>query len=228
MKLLNFKSALALANSLYDVAPSETDFEDIGLNAWELINNKHTRLYRYKADTKNKQLELPCNVDILESVSIAFPEAQLTDTRTNYISHDNIIAEAYNDALADNDLYNSKGSLIKYKELNNVLYFNRDYHDVIVIYHGVAVDDEGLPLINDKEMRAIAAYVGYSSLYKEAIRKRDGNLLKLAQVVNADWLKYCNAARIPTHFTQNDMDRILDVKTRWDRKQYGKSIKPIL
>ena len=65
------------------------------------------------------------------------------------------------------------------------------------------------------------------SLYKESIRKRDGNLLKLAQVVKEDWLRLCNAARIPEHFSQNDMDRILDVKVRWDRKQYGKSYKVI-
>ena len=41
-------------------------------------------------------------------------------------------------------------------------------------------------------------------------------------------MKACTAARIPDMFTQNDMDAILDVKTRWDRKQYGKSFKPIL
>ena len=30
------------------------------------------------------------------------------------------------------------------------------------------------------------------------------------------------------HLSQNDMNAILDVKSRWDRKQYGKSHKPIL
>ena len=49
---------------------------------------------------------------------------------------------------------------MKYKEGDNVLYFNRDYDKVIVIYHGVIVDDEtGLPLINEKEMKALAAFV---------------------------------------------------------------------
>jgi hypothetical protein len=49
----------------------------------------------------------------------------------------------------------------------------------------------------------------------------------LANTIKADWLQLCNAARIPDHLSQNDMDAILDVKVRWDRKMYGKSFKSI-
>lgn len=98
----------------------------------------------------------------------------------------------------------------------------------MVVYHGILADEEtGLPLLNDKELKAIAAYVAYMSIYKEGIRKRDGNLISLAQTIKADWLRLCNAARIPEHFSQNDMDRILDAKVSWDRKQYAKTLKPI-
>lgn len=97
----------------------------------------------------------------------------------------------------------------------------------MVVYHGILADDEGLPLCNDKELRAIAAFVAYATLYKEGIKKRDGNILKLAQTVKEDWLRACNAARIPEHFSQNDMDQILDTKTSWNRKSYMKSFKPM-
>ena len=98
----------------------------------------------------------------------------------------------------------------------------------MVIYHGILVDDnDGLPLINEKEMRAIAAYVAYSSLYREGLKKRDSGLIQLAGMIKSDWLQSCNAARIPDHLSQNDMDAILDVKVRWDRKTYGKSFKSI-
>ena len=67
------------------------------------------------------------------------------------------------------------------------MFFDRDYNNVMVVYHGVLLDDEdGLPLINEKEMRAIAAYVAYASLYKEALTKKDGSLIQLANVVKAD------------------------------------------
>ena len=84
----------------------------------------------------------------------------------------------------------------------------------MVVYHGIFVDDEGLPLINQRELRAIATFVAYISLYKEALKKSDANKMKLAMVVKEDWLRQCNIARVKEHFSQNDMDRILDVTTR--------------
>lgn len=109
------------------------------------------------------------------------------------------------------------------------MYFAKNFPHVTVVYHGVIADpDDGLPLVNDKELRAIAAFVAYTSLYKEGIKKRDGNIIKLAQVVKEDWLRLCNAARIPEYISQNDMDAILDVITRWDRKTYGHSYKPVI
>jgi hypothetical protein len=57
--------------------------------------------------------------------------------------------------------------------------------------------------------------------------KKDSNLIQLANTIKSDWLQMCNAARIPDHLSQNDMDAILDVRVRWDRKMYGKSFKSI-
>ena len=99
----------------------------------------------------------------------------------------------------------------------------------MVVYHGIFVDDEdGLPLINEKEQLAIATYVAYVSTFKEAIRKKDSALMQIAGVIKTEWLNKCNAARIPEYISQNDMDKILDARARWDRKAYGKSFKPML
>jgi hypothetical protein len=56
---------------------------------------------------------------------------------------------------------------------------------------------------------------------------KDGNTFQLAAALKADWLRACNAARVRP-MTHNEMDDILDVRTRWDRKFYGKSFKPVL
>jgi hypothetical protein len=46
-------------------------------------------------------------------------------------------------------------------------------------------------------------------------------------VLKADWEKKCDAARVKGEiWSQNDMDMILDAKTNWNRKQFGKSYKP--
>lgn len=226
--LHNFNAAYSLADSLYGVTVPENEFEDIALDGWERIGNKHTRLYRYVGNVINGKLELPCNVDAIESVHVPMPDAQLTYPHTDFGAIPSIWTEGYIDFWKWNeDPYWNRGKLIDYDEGNGVLYFSHDYHNVMVVYHGVFMDDDTqLPLLNDKELRAIATYVAYVSLYKEGIRKRDGNTLKLAQVIKEDWLRLCNAARIPEYLSQNDMDRILDVRVRQDRKQYGKSFKP--
>lgn len=130
------------------------------------------------------------------------------------------------------DPFNQRGKLVKYKEGGDRLYFNRDYKNVMVVYHGIIADEEdGLPMINDKEMKAIAAFIAYTETYKDALKKRD-NIGKigfaLVQSLKDEWLRKCSAARVPDHVSQNDMNMILDVKSRWDRKMYGKSFKPIL
>jgi hypothetical protein len=85
----------------------------------------------------------------------------------------------------DNPYY-QRGKFLKYKQLGNTLLFAKNFKNVCIIYHGVECDDDGLPLINDKEMRAIAAYVAYASIYKEGLKKKDGNILQLASVINQD------------------------------------------
>ncbi len=49
----------------------------------------------------------------------------------------------------------------------------------------------------------------------------------MAGVLKADWEKKCDAARVKGEiWSQNEMDTILDAKTNWNRKQFGKSYKP--
>ena len=115
------------------------------------------------------------------------------------------------------DPFNQRGKYVKYKEGDGVLYFNRDYHRVMVVYHGIIADEEdGLPLINDKEMEAIAAFIAYRELYKDTLRKRDFTKMSLAfiQDMKEEWLRKCNAARIVEHISQNEMNAILDIKAR--------------
>lgn len=187
MKLHNIKSAYGLANDLYGISISETTFENIALNAWELIGNKHTRLYRFIGSTEDKTLELPCNAELIESVHLPINDAQITSSDSAYLNTENLAAERYVDSYkAFDGIYYQKGKFAKYRETDGTLYFNRDYPKVMVVYHGIEVDEDGLPLINDKEMRAIAAYVGYATLYKEGLMKRDSGLIQLANTIQAD------------------------------------------
>ena len=231
MQLFNINTVYGLVETLYGITPNESNFEDIVMNGWSYINNKHTRLYRYVADAdENGVLDLPCNVDVIESVHIPMPDAKMTSNKTVFNEINTLFTEGYIDAWKRlEDPYWTRGKLVKYDEGNNQLFFARPYKNIMVVYHGIIADEEtGLPLVTDKEIKALAAYVAYASLYREGIQKRNSDIIRFAQTIYADWLKLCNAARIPEHLSQNEMDSILDVKTRWDRKQYGRSYKPTL
>ena len=57
----------------------------------------------------------------------------------------------------------------------------------MVVYHGIIADEEtGLPLVTDKEIKALAAYVAYASLYREGIQKRNSDIIRFAQTIYAD------------------------------------------
>jgi hypothetical protein len=55
-------------------------------------------LYRYVGDTSNQELQLPCNVDIIESVHIPLPDAQMTSNQHDLYGHDTTFIEGYIDA----------------------------------------------------------------------------------------------------------------------------------
>jgi hypothetical protein len=219
----SFKSVYGLANSMYGVTMDIDTFEDIALNGWELIGNKQTRLHRFVADTENGKIKLPCNVDIIEAVYIPGLVSQET-SNAGTIEYINRSVEFYIESQKKemNPFYN-KGHLAKYRIEGDYIVLDKDYNNVTIIYHGIILDEEGLPYLSDKEVQALAAYVAYVQTYKKSLIKSDGNLVNLANVIKSDWVRLCNSARIPNHITQNDMNDVLDVKTRWDRKMYSKS-----
>lgn len=230
MELLNFNSVFPYVQSMYGIDPDENDFEDVAITAWSQINTKHTRLYRFIGNVENGELVLPCNATaLIESVHIPLPDAKVFDTKYSVPSLDNVFTEYYSDAWdVFKHPFDQHGKLIKYDEGNGTLYFDRDYRNVMVVYHGILADNEsGLPLITEKEKQAIACFVAYNALLKEAIKKRDQGAMNMAQALKADWMRLCNAARIPEHLSQNDMDMILDVRSNWARKKYGISYRPI-
>ena len=85
-----------------------------------------------------------------------------------------------------NDVRYTEEKLLKYKYSGNRLQFDRDYTNILVKYHGVLKDNDDLPLVNSKEVFAIAAYAAYAATYKEGLMKKDGNIINLANTMKAD------------------------------------------
>lgn len=82
-------------------------------------------------------------------------------------------------------MYDSN-SLVHYRLEGDELVFDKDYDNIVVLYHGVIVDEDGLPYLNDKEVYALALYCAFSSIYKQSLIGKDPNMFQLAGSIKAD------------------------------------------
>ena len=227
--MANFKYALSLAQTLYDVEGDTEDLEEIGLIAYNFIGNKNTILEKITLDVEDGVIELPCEIDMIEAVVYGMEDWNYTSNiKQNGDPQSSIIEEFIESEKHSLDPYYISGKFVKYKRAGNKLYVNKSFDKVTVLYHTEMLDEEGLPEITEKEAIAIADYIAYTLKYKEAIKTNNATIFQMAQTLQQQWLFHCDAARVSSYVNQNEMDAILNAQSSWGRKTYGKSYKSII
>lgn len=224
----NFYYAYNLLETLYGVSMEEDIFEETALVAWNQIGNKRCKIYRQHIcnTTCSKQVELPCNCDILDAVTASWEDFQATWNITNRSKPGSFNTEQYIEHMkAFNDKLYASGKFIPYERVGNTLYFEHPYQDINILYRGVVLDDNGLPELTDKEALAIATYCAYVDKYKKGLQLNNGQIIQIAQSLQKEWTKLVNQARTDYHMSQNDWDEILDAKNNWNRKLFNRSFK---
>ena len=227
----NFKYAISLAQMLYDIDINDMDtLIEIGLVAYNFIGNKNTQLKSeiVNVDLKTGLIKLPCRVDLVEAIT--YPNAEdwsYTSNTKNYGDFNTLNVEQYIEKSKQSidPLYIS-GRFVKYRREGNYIYVNEHIESVCVLYHTEQLDEEDLPLINDKEAIAIADYIAYTIKYKEALRSNNQAVFQMAQTIKRQWLLHCDAARVPEYVNQNEMNDLLEVMSSHNRKVHGRSYKP--
>ena len=226
-----FYSAIMQAYILYGVELKEETAEELGLTAWKLIGNKNVRLYTYTADIDCETLsvQLPCNCDVIEAVTYNHEDWRYA---TNLHVNGDYNSQFTEEYIETRKLYNHplyiNGKYARYRRVGDTLYFDDNYGSVNILYKGIQLDDDGLPELNDKEVLAIATYIAFASRQKLGWMTHNQAMIQEAQYMYQQWQKFCDSARVPNQLTQNDMDEILNTKSSWGRKTYGKSFKPML
>ena len=226
----DFHAAMYQAHLLYGLDLEEDEFDEIALIAWERIGNKRVRTYRYSTNVScdgDRTVELPCNCDLIEAVTYGFEDWNYTDNILPNGDINSAFTEHYIESRKgfNNPLYLS-GRFVKYERVGDKLYIHPGYNGIInILYRGVILDDNGLPQLTDKEVDAIATYVAYTQKYKQYLQTNNRDLLQQAQLLQNEWNKLCDAARVSHYVNQNKMNDILDAKTSWNRKIYNKSLK---
>lgn len=227
---MDFKTAMYQTSLLYGVELPEDEWEEIAMVGYRIIGNKKVRLYRYTTtlDCKDNSVELPCNANEVEAVTYGFEDWRHVTNDTPNGDYSSMFTESYIEGrkMLTDPLYVS-GKYAKYEQVGNILYFDKNYGKINILYKGEVLDDDGLPDINDKEARALATYVASVVKYKEGLITNNGNIIQQAQLLETRWKQQCDNARVPERLNQNDMNEILDAKTSWDRKLYNKSYKSI-
>lgn len=224
----NFHYALSLMSTLYGIEMQEDDFEEVALTAWNLIGNKRVRLYRYNTCVANcdEGVPLPCNLSEIEAVTVPMEEwAYSTNDTANGDLNSAFIEDYIEHRKAFRDPHYQPGKFIRYERVGDMLYFDRPHGPISILYKGTVMDEDELPEITDKEAMAIAAYCAYVVKFKEGMLTNNANIIQLANVLKADWLKKCDQARVGEYMSQNEWDQVLDARVSHNRKCYNKSLK---
>ena len=227
----NFKYAISLAQMLYDIDINDMDtLIEIGLVAYNFIGNKNTKLQSEIVDVEkvSGKVHLPCKADLVEAIT--YPHAEdwnYTSNIKNYGDFNSLNIEQYveRSKQAIDPLYIS-GRFIKYRREGNYIYVKEPIEQVCILYHSEQLDEDDLPLINDKEAIAIADYIAYTVKYKEALRSNNATVFQMAQTIKSQWLMHCDAARVPEYVNQNEMDELLETMSSYNKKVHGRSYKP--
>ena len=227
----NFKYAISLAQILYDIDINDMDtLIEIGLVAYNFIGNKNTQLKSeiVNVDQQTGLVKIPCKADLIEAVT--YPNSEdwsYTSNIKNFGDYNTLNIEQYIERSKQSvdPLYIS-GRFVKYRREGNYIYVNENIEQVRILYHTEQLDEDDLPLINDKEAVAIADYIAYTIKYKEALRSNNSAVFQMAQTIKKQWQIHCDAARIPEYVSQNEMNDLLDVVSSANRKVHGKSYKP--
>jgi hypothetical protein len=227
----NFKYAISLAQMLYDIDINDMDtLIEIGLVAYNFIGNKNTQLVAdiVNVDMRTGLVNLPCKADLVEAIT--YPKIEdwnYTSNTKNFGDFNTLNVEQYIEKSKQSvDPLYVNGRLIKYRREGNYIYVNEKVDVVCVLYHMEQLDEEDLPLINDKEAIAIADYIAYTIKYKEALRSNNSNVFQMAQTIKKQWLLHCDAARVPEYVNQNEMNDLLEIASSYNRKVHGRSFKP--
>lgn len=228
----DFHYGLSLLDTLYGINIPEENYEEIALVGWGLIGNKRSKLYRYSTYLQPHQdsIELPCNCDILEAVTVDWEDFQHVDNSSPDERYGSSSTEQYIEGNKhfQEPLY-ARGKFLNYERVGNTLYVQKGNSGgkVNILYKGLVLDENGLPEISDKEALALATYCAWVTKFKDGLSTNNPNIIGLANNLKQQWYTQCDQARTDFEWAQNNYDEILDVKTCWDRKLHGKAYKLI-
>ncbi len=229
---LPFLTAQAKAKQLYALDMNTDDFIEMAYDVWRDIGNIATRLTRYFAKVPaDFIIELPQQCEFIDSVTSIDQQITPTTFDSGGEKDRHVPASYVTSSLPgiSQSVTHSPGMTINYITLdNNSIKITSPAlvsTDVMVVYRSLDSDEDGLPLLNDKEVAAIAAEVTKRDTIRkgfQGIGTKEKSQTTMLQFIIAEATRLMTAAKIDENMSADAIDKILDISTSWDRKVYGR------
>ncbi len=234
VKKLPFLTARARMVSRYGINIEKDDFIERAYYIWRDIGNIAVSNHRFSiAVPADRVVELPSDCEFIRAVTTddVVPNTVENTALGNYrydstgikseISPDAAVLSSASSVKASKSYqygvsvdYTIGDGFIK---ITSATMINRP---VTIQYQAIAVDDDGLPLLNDKEINAISANMALQESEKSLFQGVKGADV-LVQYLKLDADRLFQAAKVPEKITDDALDKVLDIKTSWDRKTFG-------
>ena len=237
---LPFQTARARLSSRYQISLETDDFIERGYYIWRDIGNIAIEEEKFTIQVPaDGVVELPSNCEFVESVTSheeVFPDNLHNTTRSKYsmdsagYRHDvrpNKATTSIEDAVRASEKY-SYGTSVNYttRDRNLVVSSPAMFNRLVTVrYSAIAMDEEGLPLLNEKEVHAIAANLALQEAEKKLFAGMRG-APDLVGYLKTEADRLLQAAKTPERISDDELDKVLDIKTSWDRKVYGRRFSP--
>lgn len=228
---LPFLTAKARVKSRFGITMDTDDFIEKGYYIWRSIGNIATATERleYKVP-ESLVVKLPQDCEFIESVVLV--DTYDVDRVSGPTKHDS--AGARNEIVPDKSMVSMEANVasskhyaygvpVNYETGDGFIKITSDNmvgHTIVVVFRTITVDKDGLPLLNDKEVEAIAANVALQQAEQDLFLRKPGSD-KLLAYIKPEAERLLVAAKSPEKISDDALDRMLDIKTSWDRKSYG-------
>lgn len=220
---LPFLRSRADLDTYHGLSIDEDSFIEMALKVWEQIGNRDTKIVKLeKVPVNNGIVEVPCGLYRLLAVTI--DQDNCIDNHTGSYIHwgtyrpiHTLSHKAFQPYLLE-----AKGNYIPYRLTHSGIEVDNRLSEVNLIYQELDMDEEGLPLISEKESYAISWKVAYLIKHREMLK----GLLKdpsIIQYLKQESDRLIRDARVFDRISQNLIDSVLNIKTSHDRKKYNRS-----
>jgi hypothetical protein len=232
-------TAMTMMNDEYAVEMDDDTFVERAYKIWKNIGNEAQAWHILKAKVDGeKRIWLPNNAEQVASVSsmdvfkdVWGSDLVIFNNGSLMLSAEYFVAVVTNrlmvNSILDNRRNRIEGLFVDFTHHGDHIQFkSKDLigTHMVVLFKGVISDDYGLPKITYRESEAIAAGVAFIH-YKKLALLGDSAAAAMLEFLKEEKDRLTTQARMPEHLTENQMNRILDTNSSFDRKGYHRSYK---